>query len=180
MGTWKNSDGLYIKYGTDAGISPSRAGSPSVYGPEQMIEVEITLSELTQTETILNDAVVLPANSFINRVEVITEVAAATGTAIDVGLIRISDRSTEIDYDGILAAFVRGTMDSVGEITRFTKGSSLPASITTQGALVGASSGVYPAHISASMTDATAFTAGRIKVRIFYEPNALSTNETQA
>lgn len=174
MGTWLNSDGLYIKYGTDAGVSPSRGGVYEVDGPEQLAEVEIDLTELTATETIINDALVIPSGAMINRIEVLTEVAAATGTAIDVGFMKL-DRTTEIDYDGLLAAFATATMNSVGEITKFTKGNSVPASITTQGALVGAVT-TYPGLISASRTDATAFTAGRVKIRIWFECGATSTN----
>lgn len=174
MGTWLNNDGLYIKYGTDLGTSGSAAGEYKTFGPTRMIEVEIELSELTATETILNDVTWLPANCQIENVEVITEVAAATGTAIDVGFIR-RDRTTEEDYDGLLAAFPTAQMNAVGEHSRFFETHTVPASLTGTGALVGQTL-VNDSFISASRTDATAFTAGRVKVRIHFVPAYLTTN----
>lgn len=168
MGTWTNSDGLHIKMGVDEGFSASTAGEYKTYGPTRMVEIEVDLTELTATETILNDVVMLPAGAQIESVEVIAEVAAATGTAIDVGLIRL-DRSTELDYDGILAAFATATMNVVGERTTLINGTS------TGGALIGTVL-AYAGYISASRTDATAFTAGRVKIRISYAPKATSTN----
>lgn len=171
MGTWQNSDGLRVKFGTDEGTSTHPAGSYSL-GDEQVIEVVITLSELTATETILNDAVWVPANSHITRVEVMTLVAAATGTAIDVGLID-QDYSTEIDYNGFLAAYATATMNAVGEVnTLYEVGSSPTTGLTTVGALVGQEV-TNTGYISASRTDATAFTAGKIKLKIFYVPTGI-------
>ena len=167
MGTWHNDDELYIKYGRSEGTSTHPAGQfcGSVAG-ENVAEVTIDLTLLNATETILNDVVVIPANAWITKVEVLTLVAAATGTAIDVGLID-QDRSTEVDYDGILAAFATATMNAVGEVVEFREVGSTPASITTQGALVGQEVS-NAGYISASRTDATAFTAGKVKVRVYY------------
>lgn len=174
MATWLNSDGLYIKSGTDSGVSSNPGGEYKTFGPSRMVEVEVDLADLTATETILNDTVIIPASAQVERVEVITEVAAATGTAIDVGLIKL-DRSTEIDYDGLLAAFPTANMNAVGEHSAFFETHTQPASLTGTGAIVGQVT-TFAGHISASRTDATAFTAGRVKIRVHFTPQALNTN----
>src|SRR5512146_2936657 len=119
---WLNNDDLYLKYGT-AKATVQKAGEYHLDGPEHMIEIKLTLSELTQTETIQSDTVFFPKNARIDRVDVVTHTAAATGTAIDVGLIRSSDRTTEIDYNGLLAAFPTASMNADGETTKLTAGS---------------------------------------------------------
>jgi hypothetical protein len=161
MGTWLNNDKLYRKFGTTQ-ATPATAGEYRLDGPEHMIEIQLDLTTLTQTETIQSDTVFFPKNARITKVEVVTHTAAATGTAIDVGLIRSTDRTTEIDYDGFLAAFPAGSMDAPGETT------TLYEATTYNGALIGTTTATYSGHISASRTDATAFTAGVIYVRIFY------------
>lgn len=172
MGTWNNDDGLYIKYGTDEAVSTHPGGTFSdTYLGATVTEVVITLAELTQTETILNDVVWIPANAHILWVESVALVAAATGTAIDVGLID-QDRSTEVDYDGLLAAFPTAEMAQVGETRRFYETHTVPASMTGTGALVGQEN-TNAGYISASMTDATSFTAGKIRLRIAYIPKGL-------
>lgn len=171
MGTWKNSDGLYIKFGTDQGVSAHDAGEYTTYGPERTVEVVCDLTLLTATETILNDVVVIPAGSFITKVETIAIVGAATGTAIDVGLIKSSDRSTEINYDGLLAASPTANMNSAGERAVFKIGATEPTGLTGTGALIGTAT-AYAGMISASRTDATAFTAGTIRILVSFIPNA--------
>jgi hypothetical protein len=174
MATWHNADGLYIKSGTDEGVSSHAAGEYKTYGPERMVEVEISLADLTQTETILNDVVMLPAGAFITRVDTIAEVAGATGTAIDVGLIR-ADRSTELDYNGLLAADPIANFNAVGETNSFRLSTTVPTGLTGTGALIGTAL-AYDGFISASMTDATSFTAGRLLVQVYFIPNALTVN----
>lgn len=174
MSTWTNDDGLHIKFGTSEGVSTHSAGEYNTLGPNRMVEVEIDLTELTQTEAILNDVVVLPAGAFIERVETIAEVAGATGTAIDVGLIRL-DRSTELDYNGLLAASPIANFNADGEYACFKVGATEPTGLTGTGALIGTTLS-NAGYISASMTDATAFTAGRVKVRVWFVPKATSVN----
>lgn len=167
MATWTNDDGLHIKYGTSEGVSTHPGGQyRDTVGGEHVAEVVIDLTLLTQTETILNDVVLIPANAWITKVEVQCLVAAATGTAIDVGLID-QNRSTEIDYNGFLAAFEDGDALAPGETRVFFEDHTVPASTTGTGALVGQEV-TNTGYISASITDATAFTTGKLKVRIWY------------
>ena len=174
MGTWNNADGLHVKFGTSEGVSGHNAGELNMLGPVHILELEVELSELTQTETILNDVVMLPDNCQVVWVRTTTEVAAVTGTAIDVGTIA-KDRTTEVDYNGLLAAFPTGNMNTVGETVRFTAVHTELASVTGTGAQIGTII-TQPCYISASMTDATAFTAGRILIEVAYRAAALAAN----
>ena len=165
--SWNNNDGLYLKFGVDKATANTGGEYRAPSGKLHEVEIKITLSALTQTETILNDQIFIPAGARIHEVELLTQTAAATGTAIDVGLIRSSNRSTEIDYNGFLAAAPTAVMDLAGERTIYTAATTVPASATGTGALIGttlANTGM----ISASMTDATAFTAGVVHVIVRY------------
>lgn len=160
--SWLDNSGLYQKYGIDQ-TTPKTGGEYKTFGQLREIELKLTLSNLNQNEVIQDDTVFFPAGVIIQEVVVEATTAAATGVAIDLGLIR-TDRTTEIDYDGILAAFVLASMDAVGEQTTLTKGSA------TAGALIGATT-ANVGHITCSATTATAFTAGVIVVRIrYYKP----------
>lgn len=158
---WLDNGGLYQKYGIDQTIA-KKGGEYRTNGKEREIEFYLNLAELTETETVIDDNLFMPAGVKITEVEILVETAAATGVAIDVGFIR-TDRTTEIDYDGVLAAFVTATM-TIGNKVVLRKGG------TQAGAMVG--SGVATAnvgHITASRTTATAFTAGLVKITIRYE-----------
>jgi hypothetical protein len=168
MGNWMNQDGLYLQYGTER-ATVNTAGEYTTTGGLREVEVKINLPALTQSETVVSDTTFIPAGVQIQEVEVITTNVAATGAAIDLGLIR-TDRSTEIDYDGLLAAYATGTMDAIGERTIFTKSSTVPASATGTGALIGTVTANI-GYLTCSRTTATAFTTGDIIVKIrYYRP----------
>lgn len=164
MGAFLHSDGVYQKYGVTKAV-PAIGGEYCNVGGLREIEIRVDLTTLTQTETILSDVTLVPKMR-IQEVEIITTTAAATGTAIDVGLIR-EDRTTEIDYDGLLAAAPIAVMNSAGERTIYTSVTTVPATQTGTGALIGTTL-TNPGYISASRTDATAFTAGIIVIKIKY------------
>lgn len=172
-------DNLLVKVGTDEGKSLQKAGAFASTGPVQSLEIDLDLTLLTEAEVVQNDVAYLPDNAMIESIEVITIVAAATGTAIDVGLCHISRNTSDSEFtadpDGILAAFVTASMNAVGEsyFAYGTSGSSLPTGTTTRGALVGTIL-TAPCVITASRTDATAFTAGKIRLRVNFVPQAAS------
>ncbi len=162
MGSHLHNTGLYQKYGTDK-ATPTTAGEYVTTGPQRMIECRIDLTDLTETETIQSDVVFFPKMR-IEKVEVVTRTAATSGgtPALDVGLIR-QDRSTEIDYNGLVEALAMTSMDAAGETVSLTA----PVSGTSVGDLIGttlANSG----YISASRTTSDAFTAGVVDVRIYF------------
>ncbi len=160
---WLDNAGLYQKYGVDQ-TTTSSAGEYENDGQYREIEFKIDLTDLTETETVLDDNVFIPTGMRIAEIEVKTHTAAATGTAIDLGLIR-TDRSTEIDYNGLLTAFVTATMNAAGEKYTYTVPNTAEA-----GALVGTTTSNV-GLVTCSRTDSTAFTAGVIYVKIrYYRP----------
>lgn len=161
MGSWLNNDGLYLVFGTDKATA-NTGGEFRTTGKFREVDIEIDLTTLTETETVQSDTVFIPTGMELAQIQIWTETAAATGTAIDVGLVRM-DRTTEVDFNGILAAFVTATMTN-GNLTTLVKGG------TQAGALVGSGSEATanPAYITASRTDATAFTAGLIHLKLFF------------
>jgi hypothetical protein len=159
-----NADGLLQKYGTEQS-TPNVAGEYRTTGSDHEIEVVIDLTTLDQTEAIQSDVTVIPAGAFIKEVELTVQEAAATGVALDVGLIRL-DRSTELDYNGLIDAEVKADIDNLGDVISYT---AAGVGASSGGALIGTVL-VYTGHITASATTATAFTTGimRIKVRYFF------------
>lgn len=167
--SWNNADNLYLKYGPDKAVA-GKGGEHRIYGNMHEWKVSINLADLTQTETIMDDNVVIPKGYQIQEVELVTEIAGATGTAIDVGLSRRitagATTLTQVDYDGLLAAAPLANHDLAGERTIFTAATTVPASATGTGALIGTVLSTTGNMVSASCTDATLYTAGRVHVFI--------------
>ncbi len=157
--TWLNNDGLYRKFGT-AQATAKRGGEYEFDGPMHVVEFKLNLADLTETETILDDTVMLPKGALIQFVQVVPTTVAATGTAIDIGLIK-ADRTTQYDYDGILAAYPTASMDAVGETNTLSAGVG-----TYNGAVLGVAL-TETVYVSGSRTTATAFT-GVIRIRLEY------------
>lgn len=159
---WINSDGLKVLFGTDQARA-ARGGEYSVLtGGRHVVEVIVDLTTLsTSNQTIVVDNVIIPNGAFIETVNVYATVAATSsgnGT-IDVGLVD-QDFSTEIDFNGLVAAMVKGSVDNIGEMNTLTQG------ITYAGALVGTkitNSGYIVANLNTA-----AYQTGKVVVRIFY------------
>jgi len=162
---YTSPDGLVQKYGVLKTV-PNLAGEYRTVGQMREVQLKINLADLTQSEAIQTYQTFMPAGARIAEVEVLTHTAAATGTAIDLGLVR-TDGTTEIDFDGFLAAAPIAVMNSAGERTVYTAITTVPATQTGTGALIGTTL-ANVGYITCSMTDATAFTAGIIYVTIRY------------
>lgn len=162
---WIDNTGLYRKYGTDQGVA-TIAGEYRNNGQLRELEFKVTLADLTETETILSDVNVVPAGARIVEIETITHTAGATGTAIDVGLIK-TDRATEIDYNGLLAAAPIANYNLAGETSVYRQAVTIPTGLTGVGALVGTNT-AFVGYVTASRTDTTAFTAGILHMKIRY------------
>lgn len=163
--TWMDPDGLYHKFGVTKATA-NIGGEYRNTGRLRDIEFKIDLTALTQSETILSDQVFLPSGARIQEVDILTQTAAATGTAIDLGLTR-TDRTTEIDFDGLLAAAPTSVMNSAGERSIYRVAVTVPTGLTGTGALIGTTTSNV-GYVSCSRTDGTAFTAGVIIVTIRY------------
>jgi hypothetical protein len=154
-----NADGLLLKYGTAKAVA-NLGGEYRTYGRLHEVEIKMDLTALNQNEVIQSDITVLPSGVILQEVEVDVKTAAATGVAIDVGLTRL-DRTTELDFDGIIAALATASM-AAGKKIIISNGS------TSAGALIGGSALANPAFVSASATTATAFTTGYVIITIRY------------
>lgn len=177
--TWMNSDGLYVKFGATEGVSRTQGGWVCQYGPIASYFLSLDLTSLDANENIQNDVLIIPKDSLILSVETYAIVGAATGTAIDVGLIATTRVTTtdlnasvaDADPNGLLAAFEDGDMAAAGEYRAFYETDTFPASTTGSGALIGQILTV-PTLITASRTDGTAFTAGKLLLRVNVIPEA--------
>lgn len=179
-GNWLNNDGLYIKYGTSEAASLSQGGFVCNYGTHLTYVLNLNLVDLTETESIQNDVLMIPKLSLIESVELVALTAAVTGVAIDVGLIAhdrttttdLNGTITDADPDGLLAAYPVAEMNVTGEYARLWASTAIPAAATGTGALIGKILTV-PTLITASRTTATAFTAGRIQIKVNVIPEAV-------
>lgn len=161
---WNDNDGLYRKYGVEK-TTPEAAGEYKTFGPLREIEVRIDLTGLnTSTQTILSDTVFFPKMR-IEEVVIEVQTAATSGgsATLDVGLISSADRSTEIDYDGFIAAEVLTAINTAGKRITYINGTS------KAGALIGTTTSTV-GHLVAKAGTAV-FTAGVVYVRIKYRPN---------
>jgi|SRR5688572_2098847 len=152
--------GLYQEWGLEQTVV-HKGGEYRNTGNLREIELKITLSTLTEAETILDRNIFMPAGMRISHVKVQTVTPAATGVAIDLGLVR-TDGTTEIDYDGILNAFPTASMDAANETQNYTVQGAAAG-----GPLVGTTT-ANVGHFTCSRTTATAFTAGVIIVTVYY------------
>ncbi len=161
---WLNDDGLSVFFGRSEG-AVSITGELNTLGPVHCVSVTIDLDSLPTVasgdEQLQDDTLVIPQGALIEKVEIlVTEETAGTNANLDIGLVKL-DRSTELDFNGILTAgddFNGGT--DLGALYTYVKGT------TDAGALVGAVT-AFPGLITASAETAD-FTAGVIKVRVYY------------
>jgi len=165
---WHNDDGLYILYGVSE-ADVNRAGSIKYLGNGRHVaEVVISLPDLPLYNAtadadvqIVSDTVVIPNGAFIEEVEIVTtKETAGTNANLDLGLVD-QDRVTEIDFDGFLVAgddFNGGT--DLGTVYRYVQGT------TDHGALIGTK--ITNSGLITARADTADFTAGVIKVRIFF------------
>lgn len=167
---WVNSDGLLVTFGPDRARA-SRGGEYSrLVDGQSCVSVIIDLATLptgaSGNEQIVADNVFIPNGAFITkvRVTVLEEPTEASGTDanLDLGLVD-QDRSTEIDFDGLLAAadaFHAGT--DLGKITEYTLGT------TEAGVLIGTQITNTGLITASSQNTGEDWTDGTIKVDIEY------------
>lgn len=163
-----NADGLRQRYGVNE-VTVSRAGEYSRLADGRHC-VEVTLNLLTLSgactaasgnECIIADNCTIPNGAFIEELHVmVTKETAGTNANLDLGLVD-QDRATEIDFNGLLAAadaFNGGT--DLGTWTQYVVGT------TEAGALIGTQ--LTNTGLITASPDTADWTAGVIKIRIFY------------
>lgn len=161
MGTWTNSDGLYIRFGADEATLTTAGEYPSVTANMHVTEVEFDLVDLGTAAAIQANTAIIPSGATISKVEILMDTAAtsAGSAALNVGLIRL-DRSTAIDADGLVAALALASIDADGDVVELVQGS------TGHGALVGTVT--TNAGLITADYDTAAFTAGHARVRVYW------------
>lgn len=176
-GNWFNNDGLYLEFGTSKSTLED-AGTFSGSGPVNVTELVVNLVPLTTTPAIQANNLFFPVgtNLQIERIEVITEVAATGGTSFSLGLMK-QDRSTVLSNTAFISAMVLADNDAVGEMRILTAGS------TAAGNLIGAGTGAYLGNYATNPTElgyitalaAGTYTAGRVRIRILWRGTGVIT-----
>jgi hypothetical protein len=162
---WIDNAGLYQKYGLEQTVTQA-GGEYKTWDAVRMIEFDLDLTTLTTTAgTIIpgTDNIHFPAGVAIEEVQVVNKTAATSGGAatLNLGLVRY-DRTTEIDFDGILVTAPIADFNAANERKSYTVG------VTGAGALITAGTvGSNPGYLVASYGTA-AFTAGLVTIRIMY------------
>lgn len=169
--SYLDKDGLLRQYGTAKAV-PEIAGEYRTTGDERVIEFELDLTTLTSSPVIISNTLRFPsANMFIKDVEVMARVAATSSGSgtIDIGLQK-ADRTTELDYNGLVAAMPKGNVDSVGEINTFTSTTG-----TYGGALLGTTLTDVGSYLTANYNTA-AYQTGIVRVKVRFVGYGTITN----
>lgn len=160
MSIWTNSDGLRVVTGVDE-ATQAKAGEYKLCGNMHMVEAEFLATSLGTSAAVLDYNTVFPNGARIEKVEVVAETActSAGSAVLNVGFQR-TDGSTELDYDGLVAALALTSIDADGDVVELIQGS------TGHGALVGTTL-AYDGVLTADY-DTAAFTAGKLLVRVYF------------
>lgn len=163
---WVNQDYLLVNFGTNRARA-QRGGEYSMLADgRHCVEVTINLATLPTAasgdEQIVADNVYIPNGAFIEQVDVlVTKEPTTSGSPnLDLGLVD-QDRSTEIDFNGLIAAgdgWETGT--DLGTLFTYVKGT------TEAGALIGTK--ITNTGLITASADTADWTAGVIKCRIYY------------
>lgn len=163
---WLNSDGLFLQYGADK-VVPETFGDFMSYGENRIVEGLITLSTLTSTAAIQSYTTFFGApptgQMYIEKVEVIAEEAALSGTSFSVGLIQQDQATIPGGYStAFVNAMVTASMTPAGKAVVLTNG------VASAGGLIGTqpANATGPYYITA--LSAGTFTTGKIRIRIHY------------
>lgn len=160
-----NADGL-ITFGPGSARTVTRGGEQDFDG-RHFTHVIIALASLptvaSGNKQIVADNVTIPNGAFIEQVDVLVlkEPTDASGTAnLDFGLVD-QDRSTEIDFNGFLAAadaFNAGT--DLGKLTSYTVGT------TEAGVLIGTK--ITNTGLLVANPETADFTGGVVEIRVYW------------
>jgi hypothetical protein len=173
---WLNADGLFIQFGADKAI-PETAGEFTFEGPNRIIEVLIpqtTLTSLTATPLIISNTTIFPApptgQLIIEKVELVVETGVTGASTLSVGLIQMDRATIPSGYStALINAETQAHMASAGSVIEYFGATSIPAGGAQGGSLLGTqpANATGPYYITATGT-ATAFTAGAVRIRVFY------------
>lgn len=164
MPTWKNNDGLLVKFGTSEGQVDLGGQFGEDSGSTRITEVKLGYTDVASTDTIPGSGTgtVFPLGARIEKVEVVVETGVTSGGAatVDVGLVRQSDRTTAISATGLVAAMPKASVDTAGKAVTLIAGS------TYAGTLIGTN--LAYAGILTCKYNTAALTAGKVIVRVYW------------
>lgn len=164
-GEWINGDGLKVLFGTDKARAQRGGEYSTLVDGKHCVEVTIALASLPTVASgnsqIIVDSVTIPNGAQIEQVDLfVSKVMVNSGSGtLDIGLVD-QDFSTEIDFDGLVAALAKTALDGLGEYTKIVLGS------TSAGALIGTK--ITNTGLIVAKANTSDFTAGVVKVRIWY------------
>lgn len=177
-GSWTNSDGLYLQFGTSKATAEV-GGDYLAYGQLRVAEVLVNVGTISTaaatSSTPVSNTLFFPQgqNLYIEKVEVITEVAmGATSGAISIGLVQ-DDRST-VPTNGataFVAAATATVFTTAGTIVTYTGGTA------SAGALIGTYNTSWNSNTSGTNSvggyvtayqSGTSSATGQLRVRIYY------------
>ena len=166
---WLNADGLFIQYGSDkAVVTPG--GEFRSPGPNRCVELFIDLTLLTSTALILSNTLIFPISSatgestFIEKVEVVTEVGAVGGTSFSVGFIQMDRATIPSNYSTALVNAIIPTAftDTPGSLITLSDDS------TYAGGLIGSAPVTATGPYYFTALSSGTYSAGQVRVRIYY------------
>lgn len=180
----------FLQFGTDKAF-PELFGEYVMYGPNRIIEGTLDLtgkgypalvmSTSSTVPTIISNTEIFPAAAagvlFIEKIEVTAEIATASGTSWNLGLIQLDRATIPSGYGtGLIAAEVTATFATAGNLVTYFPG------VSKTGTLVGSGPAVAtgPYYLTAFTTGT--YTTGQLKVRIHYHtinPVGIVANITQ-
>jgi hypothetical protein len=182
MGSWQNTDNLYLKYGNTKTTSENW-GEYRMPGGTRVIEGLIDISTLStivsSSANILSDNLVFPnlqtstgsPNSntwFIEKVETVAETAiSSTVATVSVGLIQDDRVTTPTSYSSaLIATLVSSDGMTQGAVKTLSAGVTGAGNLVGQLSTLGAAASTGPYYITGSCT--VAGTTGKLRVRIHY------------
>lgn len=192
-GNYLNKDGLAIQFGTSK-ANTENWGDYKAFGSTRVCEGLIDLTTLTtaapsafsvaiQSLTELFGPAGGAAGSvggaggnsntwFIERVEAVVETAATTSSSatLKVGLVEVDMATVPSNYDhALINAETTTNLGTVGACQVYVGANSTPAGSANGGTLIGTTpaAATGPYYITAQTGTGT-FTAGKVRVRIFY------------
>lgn len=163
MATWNNSDGLFIRYGSDE-AKPSRFGEYNFGTPHAVLEIDLFWSDLPAFGA--TDPVILARNVripfekiYIEKVEIVTQVdwdSATDNFTLDIGLYD-TDGTTVYDANGLVDAITQAELNTGGTNVAGWVGSAVDTVI----------SNTTPLLLQINV-DTAQPTAGHSLIRIYY------------
>lgn len=160
MGTWTNSDGLNLRFGTDK-TKNNPLGEYRYNGPVRCAEIKFSYTDLplvADNSVVINNNTALPIGAVVERVEIFcsTDVdSSGDALTLNVGWVNL-DGTNGVDVDAFVVAATQSELNTGG---------------TNVAGWVGAEVGGAPLTVPKLITwevDSAAATAGEGVIRLYY------------